>query len=136
MIKWPWESVQDTEAIDELTSALKENSETIDHLRKDLSSIAVIVQANVESTQDVQKSIEILHQKTKSVEGGLEKTAEAINHMWYFINGDTAGKENVKREYLKRTFSWCRDFVSHHHLLIVSWIMLAATLAGAFYIFL
>jgi regulator of replication initiation timing len=130
MLKWPWENVQDFEAINKLTQALEENNKAIEGLRSDMGAM---VETNIHTTQAIQDQVSKLHEKTGEVEQGLQKTAEAINHIWYLIH-DPNNKPQKQR--IKRFVSWSRDFISHHHLLIVSWFMFAVTIAGAAYIFL
>ena len=132
MVKWPWESVQDNTSVDRLTKAIEENNKTIAALRDDLS---MMVEKNIESPQIIQKDISVLYKKTNDVEKGMKATVEGVNHMWYVIS-DPSRHPATRTGYVKRFLSWGRDFIAHHHLLIVSWFLFAATVVGAVYIFL
>ena len=132
MIKWPWESAQDNTSVDRLAKAIEENNRAIAGIRDDLSTM---IDTNIQSTQIIQRDISNLYEKTNNVESGMKKTAEGVNHMWYVIS-DPNRQPVTRTGYVKRFLSWGRDFVAHHHLLIVSWLLFAATVLGAAYIFL
>ena len=133
MIKWPWENVQDSESVGRLASALEENNKMMQELREDLCRIA---DANIDALGAMKTDIDSLHKKSLDIEDGLSKTAEGMNHMWYFINGDSSLSNSSQPGFLSRAKMWCRDFISAHHLLIVSWLMFVGTVIGAVYIFL
>ena len=141
MFVWPWESAQHKESVEKLAQEIAENKKLLQKIQSDLAeftnftidSIESVRQDSVTSTAEIRQDITKLSRENDNLQEGYKKTAEGLNHMWYLMGDSTSP---VKTGYLKRFGSWARDFVFHHHLLIVSWVMFAGTLAAAVYIFL